>query len=224
MNNYEYGFITKCAEYGVDPEMLIKVAAPIRIVKSLPKYVATRLSKNPILKTVQQNTIDPKKSRGLFSWIANRGIKKNNTKMGDLASQYMSTNNLTGLKNVQGGKLYSKGVAGQQAAYYDDIWNRNQKFLSKKYGGDKQKYINEQMAINLGDDIAAINNTRNGLFNGIEELGLRNQRLNNIANSGLTRFGDVALNTAGIAALGGAGLYGYNQLAGNPNNDSDPVT
>lgn len=26
MNNYEYGFITKCAEYGVDPESLVKVA------------------------------------------------------------------------------------------------------------------------------------------------------------------------------------------------------
>ena len=27
MNNYEYGFITKCAEYGIDPEALIKEAS-----------------------------------------------------------------------------------------------------------------------------------------------------------------------------------------------------
>ena len=26
MNNYEYGFITKCAEYGVNPSLLIKSA------------------------------------------------------------------------------------------------------------------------------------------------------------------------------------------------------
>lgn len=26
MNNYEYGFITKCAEYGVDPAVLVKIA------------------------------------------------------------------------------------------------------------------------------------------------------------------------------------------------------
>jgi hypothetical protein len=30
MNNYEYGFITKCAEYGVDPRALIKRAAPLK--------------------------------------------------------------------------------------------------------------------------------------------------------------------------------------------------
>jgi hypothetical protein len=29
MNNFEYGFITKCAEYGVDPEALVKFADDI---------------------------------------------------------------------------------------------------------------------------------------------------------------------------------------------------
>lgn len=46
MPNYERGFITKCAEYGVDPETLVKVAGiggflgkMVGKSKALPKYI-----------------------------------------------------------------------------------------------------------------------------------------------------------------------------------------
>lgn len=110
MNNYEYGFITKCAEYGVDPEMLIKQAGIGNLLrkvvgkqKALPKYVdydavlaaakkAKKATKAKNMKAVnsaiRKPTIDEIYEAANKMWIENQLNIASNGKLRGMADQF----------------------------------------------------------------------------------------------------------------------------------------
>ena len=59
MTQYEHGFLDKCAEYGVDPEHLVKAAMSSSAVKFMAKLMALRLG----LKMAYNAIPDPSEDR-----------------------------------------------------------------------------------------------------------------------------------------------------------------